>query len=108
MVYRSAQGTDVPWDFPLTSKVPPHVPLQRKLVVDDGRALVDGVRGGLGIAQLFDLLVKDDLETGRLVQLFPGAYSSGPPLHALYKKGQSESPKVRALLTFLRTHLRRT
>jgi DNA-binding transcriptional LysR family regulator len=57
---------------------------------------------GVGIALLSQSVVKVDVEQGRLVRILPDWEPDPVELHALYPSRLNSSPKVRALLQFLR------
>jgi DNA-binding transcriptional LysR family regulator len=57
---------------------------------------------GVGVATLSLSLVRDDVEAGRLVRLLPEWELDPIEVYAYYPSRLSASPKVRALLEFLR------
>jgi DNA-binding transcriptional LysR family regulator len=57
---------------------------------------------GVGVATLSLSLVRDDVEAGRLVRLLPEWELDPVEVYAYYPSRLSASPKVRALLEFLR------
>ena len=57
---------------------------------------------GVGIAALSHGLVRADVEAGRLVRLLPGWELEPVEIYAYYPSRLSASPKVRALLEFLK------
>ncbi len=74
------------------------------LRIDEGQRLLDAALAGMGIAQVFDFMVRDHLQAGRLIELCPTFAAAGPPIHALFPRERSRSPNVRALVTFLAEH----
>jgi len=68
---------------------------------DLGDMLVDAAVRGMGIAQVFDFMVRPLLETGRLVEVLAPHAIEGPPLHALASARRASIPRVRALLDAL-------
>jgi DNA-binding transcriptional LysR family regulator len=57
---------------------------------------------GVGVALLSQVMARVDLEQGRLVRLLPDWEPEPVELYALYPSRLDSSPKVRALLQFLR------
>jgi DNA-binding transcriptional LysR family regulator len=56
---------------------------------------------GQGIALMSHLLVKEDIEAGRLRQLLPGFPPRRFPLYALYPSRRSLPPRTRVLIDFI-------
>ena len=56
---------------------------------------------GVGIAYLFDPLVRDDLKAGRLHEVLPEAAIEEPGLFLYFPRYASEAPKLRALIEAL-------
>jgi DNA-binding transcriptional LysR family regulator len=55
---------------------------------------------GAGIAQVLEASVRDALEDGRLVELFPEHAEETFPLYAFYPSRRHAPPKVRAFVDF--------
>lgn len=73
---------------------------ERPLLLDDGALLVDAASAGLGVAQVFDFMVADELRRGALVEVLPDRRAAGPPMHALCLPGRRRVPKIGAFLDF--------
>jgi DNA-binding transcriptional LysR family regulator len=58
---------------------------------------------GVGIAYLFQPLVKEDLRAGRLRQLLPKSAIEEPGLFLYYPRRASDAPKLRAFLDVVKT-----
>lgn len=56
---------------------------------------------GLGVLQTADLIVKDLLERGRLVQVLPGSVTAGAPVSVVYQRAGRRSARVRVFVEFL-------
>ena len=55
------------------------------LTAGNGEAVRQMVLSGLGIARFSDFMIADDIEAGRLVELFPGRLDAAPlDISALY------------------------
>jgi DNA-binding transcriptional LysR family regulator len=57
---------------------------------------------GVGIAYIFDPLVRDDLAAGRLVELMPEAAITEPGLFLYFPRRASEARKLRAFIDVVR------
>lgn len=68
---------------------------------NSGLALLDAVRKGLGIAQLPDYYVSEDLNKGRLVALLSQYQSPYSGVWLVYPKVQQPSPKLQVLCDYL-------
>ncbi|MCA9562646.1 MAG: LysR family transcriptional regulator [Myxococcales bacterium] len=62
-------------------------------------------KGGFGIALLADWLVERDLQEGHLVELLEDYQAPPAPVSALTAPGRMMSPRIRALIDYLRTNL---
>lgn len=79
-----------------------------RLILSDGRAVVEAACAGFGIAQAYDATCAAAIEAGHLVPVLPELAAAGPPAHALLPGGRTDtSAKVRVLLDHLRTVLHR-
>lgn len=72
---------------------------------NSGVALLDAVRLGLGIAQLPDYYVQQDIDQGRLVSLLDTYRPADDGIWALYPQNRHLSPKVRTVIDYLAEHL---
>ena len=81
------------------------MPVAGSFQSDNGQALLEATRVGVGIALMPDWSIKDDLAAGRLVRLFPKhrvsweAFENG--VYAVYQKSRHQSKKVRAFVEFV-------
>jgi DNA-binding transcriptional LysR family regulator len=57
---------------------------------------------GVGIAYLFEPLVRDDLRAGRLIRILPEASIEEPGLFLYFPRHASETPKLRAFIDIAR------
>lgn len=79
--------------------------LSGRLVCNSGPGLLDAARKGLGLVQLPDYYVGEDLASGALVSVLE-AYQAAPEgIWALYPHNRHLSPKVSLLLDFLQQAL---
>ena len=75
---------------------------------NSGSILREAAKRGLGLVQLPDYYVKQDLKEGILIEVL-SAYRSDPEgIWALYPKNRNLSPKIRLLIDFLAQNLKRS
>ena len=72
-----------------------------RLRCNSGEALCDAARRGLGIVQLPDHYVGDDLASGALREVLTSYRADEEGIWALYPPGRQLSPKIRILLNHL-------
>ncbi|MCK9605595.1 MAG: LysR family transcriptional regulator [Methylomonas sp.] len=68
---------------------------------DDGALVRKWALQGHGIAYKFRFDIDNDLNEGRLIDLFPGASCEKIPLYVIYPSKQYQSARLTALLVFL-------
>ncbi|KAA8985423.1 LysR family transcriptional regulator [Halospina sp. K52047b] len=68
---------------------------------NSGQALLDAVRKGLGLAQLPDYYVWEDLASGRLVSVLDDYMCTHTAVWVVYPRHRHISPKVRQFVDFL-------
>ena len=65
--------------------LPTPVTVPPALTAGNGEAVRQMVLGGLGIARFSDFMIADDIQAGRLIELFPGQLDAAPlDISALY------------------------
>ncbi len=72
----------------------------RPVLFDHGDLLVDAVAAGLGVAQVFDFMVREQVRRGEIVEVLSHLARPGPPIHALCLPGRQRVPKIRAFIDF--------
>jgi DNA-binding transcriptional LysR family regulator len=88
------------WEFHKGRKVVT-VKAPSRLLVSDARTLLTECVAGTGIAQVFEVAVRDLLEGRKLVELFPEWSDETFPLHAYYPSRHHPAAKVRAFVEFV-------
>lgn len=68
---------------------------------NSGVALLDAARKGLGLVQLPDYYVEDDLHRGRLISVLDQYACSHTAVWVVYPRHRHLSPKVRQFVDFL-------
>lgn len=75
-----------------------------KYVVNNGLALAQTVRLGLGVALLPDYFIRRELEQGQLVPLLPDWQTEQHALYLIYPYHKAQSRKVRVFIDYLVQH----
>lgn len=94
------RGTVGYWRFQEEGKTR-HIRVAGNLRCNSGWALVDAAGKGLGIIQLPDYYVQDEIRAQRLVPLLDAYRAPDDGIWALYPQNRHLSPKVRLLLDHL-------
>lgn len=105
VIFRTGAGTLRPWSLLEAGRVVEVMPAA-SLIVGDGRAMIDTVRAGLGVAQIFDRVAAPYVASGDLVRVLPGHDVDGPPVHALIPVGRRMPAKTRVVLDHISEVLR--
>ncbi|MGN6479188.1 LysR family transcriptional regulator [Luteibacter sp.] len=87
------------WEFHRPGKVTT-VDTTGPILVTDSATMYGLCVAGAGIAQVLEVSVRDALEDGRLVELFPDHAEETFPLYAFYPTRRHAPPKVRAFVDF--------
>ena len=103
----STSGRLVPWEF-LRDGHEYSVEVSGRLILNDGAMARDAALRGLGLAQLFENNVADDVAAGRLVRVLEPHYVSFPGFFIYYPTRRHLPPKLRAFVDFLREPLHAT
>ena len=77
-----------------------------RLTANNGDSLLKAAEAGLGIALLPTFILRDGLETGRLVEVLPENAPEPLGIYAIYPEGKFTQPKLRALIDFLVEHFK--
>ena len=105
IIYRANSGQLRPWSVSSDGQVIELLP-RTTFVASDGRSMIDAVRAGLGIGQLFDRVAAPFVASGEFVHVLPGLDVPAPPVHALSPLGRRMPPKTRVVLEHLSAVLR--
>lgn len=90
-------GRDRPWQFRQRGH-PVELHPQSRVRINDGEGLVEAARLGLGLAQLPDYFVRDELARGQLVEVLPSARPAPLPVSIVYPAARLLPLRVRLLL----------
>ncbi len=77
------------------------VPVSGRLQVNHGQALRVAALQGMGIVLQPAILLEEDVQAGRLVQLFLNHQLASRPMNVLYLPDRYRSPKLRSFVEFL-------
>jgi len=107
VVFRQpTSGRSRPWQFRQRGvPVELHPPAQVR--VNDGEGMVEAARLGLGVCQLPDHMVADELARGTLVELLPSCRPEPVPISVVYPSGRLLPARVRVALDALEALRRR-
>jgi DNA-binding transcriptional LysR family regulator len=105
IIFRANSGQLRPWTV-LEGGRQIEISPNASVIVSDGRSMIDSVRAGLGVAQIFDRVAAPFVEAGEMVHVVPELDVDGPPVHALIPLGRRMPPKTRVVLDHLGEVLR--
>ncbi|WP_049723296.1 LysR substrate-binding domain-containing protein [Gilvimarinus polysaccharolyticus] len=83
------------------------VPVKGNLRCNNGPALRDAARNGLGVVQLPDYYLQQALATGQLIELLHRYAPAREGIWALYPPNRRLSPKVQRLISYLELNLKK-
>lgn len=78
-----------------------HIKIAGRLVCNSGWSLVDSAKKGLGIIQLPDYYIKNDIQTGQLVPILTACQPKPEGVWGVYPPRQFVATNVRVLLDYL-------
>lgn len=93
-------GKLVAWQFIDTGR-PRDVEASGRLIFDNGDALLEAARLGLGVAQLMDFAVADDLAAGRLIEVLQPFAGRQREIAIVYPPSRQRSPRITAFTQIL-------
>jgi DNA-binding transcriptional LysR family regulator len=98
---RLPDGAPSDWDFQQASQ-PVRLEVPGPLIVDSPALMRDAALQSLGLAQLAEWYVQDDLREGRLVTVLDKWAPRLPPLSLYYPAGRHAPPALKALVALVR------
>lgn len=93
-------GAITPFEYMTTDGIV-RVEMAMPLTVTGTETFLDGVRLGLGLAQMPIFHIERDLATGRLVRVLPGFPLPPGPVSVLYPRNRQLSPRVRLFIDWI-------
>lgn len=104
----TASGAERDWRFPRPDgKGVEHLLAPGRLDVNGGLALREAALAGLGVILQPELMLKDDVDSGRLVRLFGDWPAPTWPVHVLHLPDARMTPKLERFIAFLQETLGR-
>jgi len=100
VIYRTNSGQLRPWLIAVDGEVIEFLP-RSSIIALDGRTVIDTVKAGLGIGQIFDRVAAPFVAAGELVPVLPELSVSAMPVYALIPAGRRMPPKTRVVLEHL-------
>jgi DNA-binding transcriptional LysR family regulator len=95
-----SSGRSRPWQLRQGRRMVELHPVQA-IQISDTESLGTAARLGMGLCQLPDYIVQDELARGELVELLPGHQPPPMPISAVVPSGRLVPPRVRVLLDAL-------
>jgi len=103
--YRLTSGALYRWEYAQDGRVL-DVALDGPLISNDGGLLLDAARAGAGITWAFEGIVREDLDSGRLVPVLERWWPTFPGFY-LYCPSRAQMPrKLRAFIDFMQPRIR--
>jgi DNA-binding transcriptional LysR family regulator len=93
-----SSGRVLPWVFAGGRSI---VPAARYRCTEDVLGVISLARAGLGLVQVFDFLVEEQLQRGALVEALANFRGPGRSFFLVYPKSVKPTPAVRALIDFI-------
>jgi LysR family transcriptional regulator, regulator for bpeEF and oprC len=94
------------WTFAVNERVQ-SVGVRGNLLLDHGTYLLAATSAGMGLCQVLDFMVEDQLRDGSLIEVLSGCAAQGPAIHAVATSSRARSAGVRAFIAFLVDAFRR-
>jgi DNA-binding transcriptional LysR family regulator len=108
LAFLFASGPEREWRFPRPDGTGVERVLVRgRLDVNGGLALREAALAGLGVILQPELMLKDDIEQGRLVRLFPDWPAPTWPVNVVHLPDAHRTPKLESFIAFLQETLGR-
>lgn len=99
--YRRSNGRLMAWEFTRDGR-DFEVEVEGRLVVNASELALDLARDGLGMTQVFEAQVVEDLATGRLLRVLDNWQVPFPGFHIYYPAREHLPPKLRVFVDHLR------
>ena len=103
---RRSLGVVYRWEFTENGK-DFELPVEGRLLLNDGDLMIDAALSGLGIAYVPDSAVRQHLREQRLVRVLAAFCTSFPGFYLYYPSRANIAPKLQALVDFLKWKPRR-
>jgi LysR family transcriptional regulator for bpeEF and oprC len=108
IVFRNpTSGRNRPWSFRQRG-IPIEINPRSRVRVSDGEGIVEAIKLGLGLCQIPDYFVADELAKGQLVEVLPSCRPEPMQISVVYPSGRLLPARVRAAIEALETLRQRT
>jgi LysR family transcriptional regulator for bpeEF and oprC len=97
-----SSGRDRPWQLRRGRRTIEMFPVHA-IQLSDTEAMVTAARLGMGLCQVPDYVVQDELASGELVEVLPDSRPEPMPISAVMPSGRLVPPRVREALALLET-----
>lgn len=102
-------GREHVWELDGPQQAHVRIRHQPRLITDDMSQLLHAAMAGVGVVQLPEMVVRDDLQAGRIVDLLPQWRPVAGSVQAIFPSRRGLLPSVRSLIDFLAgEYVRRT
>lgn len=98
--FSSRNGRNFNWDFIVDDQLV-EIPMNGIISVNDGDAYVACALQGFGLIQGPRYMMREHLESGRLVEVLPELHSAPMPISVVYPHNRHLSPKVRVFVDWV-------
>lgn len=96
-------GRERPWQLSGPDGLVQELTPRARVRVNDGEGMVAAALAGLGITQVPDNMVLDELRSGALVEVLPQCRPPAMPISVVMPSARLQPPRVRALVALLET-----
>jgi len=100
--YAFASGTEREWSFPRPQGGIEKVKIRGRLDINGGFALREAALAGIGIILQPEMMLHEDIASGRLVRLLPDYPMPNFPVHLVYLPDRRMTPKLSSFVEFMR------
>ncbi|WP_422398836.1 LysR substrate-binding domain-containing protein [Vibrio furnissii] len=90
------------WSYKVNHKIKA-IKVSGDIESNESACILSFVRAGLGLAVLPEIYVREDLASGRLIEVLSDFASEPLPLNVIYPSNRLQSPTIRALIDYLVT-----
>ena len=77
------------------------VSVKSRYRINNGSALRAAAVAGAGVILQAEVLLRDDIDQGRLVPVLPGYRPPSRPLHVVWPPDRRQTPKIRSFIDFV-------
>lgn len=101
-IINAALSSSKRWSYKVNHKIKA-IKVSGDIESNESACILSFVRAGLGLAVLPEIYVREDLASGRLIEVLSDFASEPLPLNVIYPSNRLQSPTIRALIDYLVT-----